>query len=267
MNRFVLALLALAMVACNEKYALGLDLTNLDHLPVKSFKSFLRLVTVPESFDSRTQWPSCIHAVRNQQQCGSCWAFAGSEVLSDRFCIASNGDVNVVLSPQYMVSCDTLNFGCQGGYLDKEWYTLEDQGTVSDACWPYQSGSGYVPRCRTTCTDGSAMKAYKSKKNSLHKMGDVATIKMEIMANGPVETGFTVYEDFMYYNGGIYEHSWGSQEGGHAVKIVGWGTENGTDFWIIANSWGPNWGESGFFRIKQGDCGINDFVVAGEAAL
>ena len=94
------------------------------------------------------------------------------------------------------------------------------------------------------------MKYYKSEKNSLSIMADVESIKMEIMTNGPVETGFTVYEDFMYYNGGIYEHSWGSMEGGHAVKILGWGVEGGVNFWIVANSWGPSWGESGFFRIK-----------------
>ncbi len=54
---------------------------------------------VPDSFDSRTQWPDCVHTIRDQAQCGSCWAFAASEALSDRFCIASNKTVNVVLSP------------------------------------------------------------------------------------------------------------------------------------------------------------------------
>ena len=54
---------------------------------------------IPESFDAREEWPDCIHPIRNQGHCGSCWAFAGSEVLSDRFCIASYGKINVVLSP------------------------------------------------------------------------------------------------------------------------------------------------------------------------
>lgn len=70
------------------------------------------------------------------------------------------------------------------------------------------------------------------------------------MTNGPVETGFTVYSDFMSYRGGIYEQNSYSALGGHAVKIVGWGVEDGTDYWIVANSWGPSWGEEGFFRIK-----------------
>lgn len=87
------------------------------------------------------------------------------------------------------------------------------------------------------------------------------------MTNGPVETGFTVYSDFFNYTGGVYYHRWGSAQGGHAVKIVGWGNENGMNYWIVANSWGTGWGENGFFRIKMGDSGINDFVVAGEPAL
>jgi cathepsin B len=60
----------------------------------------------PASFDARTQWPKCIHAIRDQQQCGSCWAFAASEAFSDRLCIESKGEINVIISPEDMVSCD-----------------------------------------------------------------------------------------------------------------------------------------------------------------
>jgi cathepsin B len=94
------------------------------------------------------------------------------------------------------------------------------------------------------------MKKYKSVSNSLVELDDVESIKIEILANGPVETGFTVYADFFDYNGGIYQHTSGSAEGGHAVKILGWGTENNVDYWIVANSWGKYWGENGYFRIK-----------------
>lgn len=73
-----------------------------------------------------------------------------------------------------------------------------------------------------------------------------------------METGFTVYEDFMSYSGGVYKHTSGAQLGGHAVKIVGWGD----GYWICANSWGPSWGEKGFFNIAFGECGIDSAVYA-----
>lgn len=75
-----------------------------------------------------------------------------------------------------------------------------------------------------------------------------------------METGFTVYSDFMNYAGGIYQHTTGYVEGGHAVKMIGWGVEGGVEYWICANSWGPKWGEEGFFRIAFGQCGIDQAV-------
>jgi len=75
-----------------------------------------------------------------------------------------------------------------------------------------------------------------------------------------METSFTVYSDFMNYAGGIYVHKTGFVEGGHAVKILGWGKESGLDYWLCANSWGTSWGEKGFFRIAFGQCGIDSTV-------
>lgn len=82
------------------------------------------------------------------------------------------------------------------------------------------------------------------------------------MNYGPMETGFTVYSDFMSYRGGIYKHTTGYMQGGHAVKMIGWGTENGTKYWLIANSWGTSWGEGGLFRIAEGECGVDQSVWA-----
>ena len=90
------------------------------------------------------------------------------------------------------------------------------------------------------------------------------------MTDGPVEAGFTVYKSFMSYQSGVYERHWwkvwDTVEGGHAVKIVGWGVENDTEYWIIANSWSTQWGEDGFFRILRGknECGIG---TSGQVAL
>jgi len=223
----------------------------------------------PTAFDSREKWPKCVHAIRHQDHCGSCWAFAGSEVLSDRFCIASNQTKDAVLSPQYMVSCDPKNFGCNGGYLDLEWEFLEQQGTVEDTCWPYESGQGFVPSCLgfSACKDGKEMHFYKAVLGSSQGIMDTEEIKAELVANGPMETAFMVFEDFKAYKSGIYKHTTGAQLGGHAVKLVGYGVEGDTSYWICANSWDETWGEKGFFRIAFGQVGIDDEAIAGLADL
>jgi len=224
---------------------------------------------IPTHFNSSEQWPGCIHPIRDQAHCGSCWAFAASEVLSDRFCIASNKQINVVLSPQYLVSCNALNHGCNGGVPLLAWNFVVNTGLVTDSCWPYESGDGHNPGCKsfTKCHDGQPTKMYHGKKKSITTLGNPKAIQENIMKFGPVEAAFSVYEDFISYKSGIYKHTSGSLLGGHAVKIVGWGNENGTNFWIVANSWNTTWGESGFFRIAFGQCGIDKSCSAVEADL
>ncbi|KIH62431.1 papain family cysteine protease [Ancylostoma duodenale] len=91
------------------------------------------------------------------------------------------------------------------------------------------------------------------------------SIRQEIYKNGPVVAAFKVYQDFNWYKKGIYVHKWGGQTGAHAVKVVGWGRENETDYWLIANSWNIDWGEGGYFRIVRGtnECGIEEQMVGG----
>jgi len=78
------------------------------------------------------------------------------------------------------------------------------------------------------------------------------------MKHGPLSVAFTVYADFLSYKSGVYKHTSGSALGGHAVKLVGWGVENGVKYWRIANSWNENWGDKGYFKIIRGvnECGI-----------
>ena len=103
--------------------------------------------------------------------------------------------------------------------------------------------------------------SYKAK--NVKAIAGENAIKTELINNGPVHTGFTVYQDFMNYKSGIYKHVSGSSLGGHAVVIIGYGVSNGTKYWICQNSWGANWGEKGFFRIKIGDCGIDSNAAVG----
>jgi cathepsin B len=231
------------------------------HHPRKNWGALLDNLTIPASFDSRTQWPSCIHPIRDQGQCGSCWAFGATEAFSDRVCIAKG--VNVVLSPQYLVSCDNSNYGCNGGYLDLAWEYLENPGVPADSCDVYVSGgSGQDGSCPSTCADGTTPKLFKAK--NVYSFDSPASIQAEILANGPIETAFTVYQDFFSYTSGIYTHVSGGVAGGHAVKIIGWGNQNGTNYWIVANSWGTSWGINGFFNIAFGQCGIDTDGIAGE---
>jgi cathepsin B len=82
---------------------------------------------------------------------------------------------------------------------------------------------------------------------------------------GPVSAAFTVYNDFLTYESGVYVHTSGSALGGHAVKIFGWGVEDGTPYWSVANSWNPTWGDGGTFKILRGknECGIEGQITAG----
>ena len=228
----------------------------------KSFNYDIVNMSLPDSFDSRQQWPNCIHAIRDQGQCGSCWAFAASEVLSDRLCIKSNGSSNVVLSPQDLVSCDQSDYGCQGGILENSWEYLVNTGIVSDECLPYSSGDGSSAQCPSsgTCQSGNWK---KFRALSFYQFKSIDEIKQSILNEGPVEAGFDVYDDFFSYSGGIYVRSSDNLMGGHAVKTIGWGVENGVQYWIVANSWATGWGENGYFRIKFGECNIESEMIAG----
>jgi len=206
---------------------------------------------VPSDFDSRTQWPDLIHPIRDQQACGSCWAFSASEVLSDRVAIAT-GKASPVLSPEDLVSCDRVDQGCSGGNLPSAWKYLTEKGVVTDACMPYTAGDGIAPRCRRKCADSETF--VRTKAQSAYAINGVANMQKDIMTNGPIQVGFRVFRSFMNYKSGIYhKHIWELlPEGGHAVKIIGWGVEDRVNYWTVANSWNTDWGEEGFFRIVRG---------------
>jgi len=216
---------------------------------------------VPDSFDARDQWPDCKKPIRNQQQCGSCWAFAAAETLTDNLCIL--GQDVPVLSPQELVSCDNTDHGCKGGNLQNVWDFIDQTGLVSDDCMPYTSGSGDEGTCSLpSCSGGGASTKYSCPKDHSSLSSD-SDIQAAVMKTGAVEVGFTVYEDFMNYQGGVYSHSEGKALGGHAVKIVGWGQEDDTFYWIVQNSWGPSWGEDGYFRIENSEDDADSAIAEG----
>jgi cathepsin B len=254
-------------------------------LPTKYIKADIS--ALPDNFDSRVQWNQCdsIKAIRDQSACGSCYAFGAVEAMSDRICIQFS--MNVTLSSAAAAfCCDDCGGGCDGGFPSAVWQYWKERGLPEEGCWPYPlkscdhhlNNSGNPcpsdeypsPACASKCVSGWAGPAWNSDlhyASEVHNIdGGEAAIMQEIYTSGPVETAFTVFEDFVSYKGGVYKYTWGDELGGHAVKIIGWGvTSAGVKYWIVANSWNPDWGEKGFFRIIRGtdDCGFEDEVNGG----
>jgi len=216
---------------------------------------------VPASFDARTRWPGLIHPIRDQQGCGSCWAFSTSEVLADRIAIASNKP-SPVLSVEDMVSCDTGNKGCTGGQFPMAWRYLQTKGVVSEACFPYTAGGGTAPACQNQCVDRESWTRSKVYARNSYAVNGVVNMQKELMTNGPIQVGFLVYKSFMAYKSGVYQKRFWefSPMGGHAVKLVGYGTDGNADYWLVANSWNTVFGIDGSFKIKRGsnECGMEE---------
>jgi len=220
---------------------------------------------LPTNFNAQVEEADCFQEIRDQAACGSCWAFGATEALAQRFC-KQTGE-KVVLSPEDMVECDKFNLGCQGGILGFAWGYLEKHGVVTEECYHYHSEKGETEACHTTCeneADFATDKHFSVSKSKVHpKTYD--DIRAEIFYNGAVEAGFTVFEDFMAYKTGIYEHTTGKQLGGHAVMLTGFGEDDsGRNYFIASNSWGAKWGEEGQFRIYADQCGIDGQIYAGE---
>ncbi|KAK1559311.1 hypothetical protein Q3G72_013119 [Acer saccharum] len=271
------------------KYLLGVKPTpekELLGIPVVTHDKSLKL---PDSFDARTAWPKCSNigrilalnmymALVIQGHCGSCWAFGAVESLSDRFCI--HFDMNISLSVNDLLACCGFwcGSGCNGGIPIYAWRYFKHHGIVSEECDPYFDDIGCshpgcepgypTPKCVRKCVNGNQLwRDSKHYSVSAYRISSKPyDIMAEVFTNGPVEVAFTVYEDFAHYKSGVYKHITGGALGGHAVKLIGWGTSaDGEDYWLLANQWNKGWGDDGYFKIKRGtnECGIEKEAVAG----
>ena len=217
-----------------------------------------RASDIPAAFDARARFPSCkAFEVLDQKACGSCYAFAATSALAARMCADSEGQYNVVLSAQQAVSCMGRD-GCEGGNAPMVYYPMETEGLVAEWCMPYESKDVQSggPKCGARCTEGMS---FTIERDSLGLIEDnVQAMQAEILAHGPVFASFYIYSDFMLYTGGVYQASAEAKAqgevGGHAVMVVGWGTDEATglDYWLCQNSWSSKWGDGGFFKIRRG---------------
>ncbi|KAM0869623.1 hypothetical protein ACQ4PT_040551 [Festuca glaucescens] len=262
------------------KHILGVKPTPPGLLAGVPTKTYPRSEVLPNEFDARTKWSSCstIGNILGQGHCGSCWAFGAVECLQDRFCIHQN--INISLSANDLVACCGFmcGDGCDGGYPISAWRYFVKEGVVTEECDPYfdQEGCQHpgcepaydTPVCEKKCKVQNQV--WEQKKHfsvdAYRVKSDPHDIMAEVYKNGPVEVAFTVYEDFAHYKSGVYKHVTGDMMGGHAVKLIGWGTSDvGEDYWLLANQWNRGWGDDGYFKIIRGtnECGIEEDVVAG----
>ncbi|XP_019155669.1 PREDICTED: cathepsin B [Ipomoea nil] len=237
-------------------------------------------IELPKTFDARTAWPQCVSIadILDQGHCGSCWAFGAVESLTDRFCI--HYGTNVTLSVNDLLACCGFmcGEGCDGGYPIAAWQYFTRTGVVTSECDPYfdQTGCAHpgcepsypTPACEKKCVKENLLwsESKHFSVNAYRVSSDQHSIMAEVYKNGPVEVSFTVYEDFAHYKSGVYKHVTGGVMGGHAVKLIGWGTsEDGEDYWLLANQWNRSWGDDGYFQIVRGtnECGIEEDVTAG----
>mmetsp|Transcript_1754 Transcript_1754/g.1676 ORF Transcript_1754/g.1676 Transcript_1754/m.1676 type:complete len:122 (+) Transcript_1754:581-946(+) len=121
-----------------------------------------------------------------------------------------------------MINCDFYNYGCDGGYLINSVDFLLNEGVVSEECLPYEDKTN---SCTDSCTNPEIpYEKFYCEPGTLAMGVNRDDIQRELMTNGPMMVGLVVFEDFLYYESGVYEYTAGEFAGGHAMKLVGWGT-------------------------------------------
>merc|ERR1712146_405779 len=191
--------------------------------------------------------------VKNQAQCGSCWAFSSTGSMEGAHQIATGNLVS--LSEEQLVQCSTVNFGCNGGLMDYAFQYAEKTPMVEEDAYPYTSGTGITGHCDKTMEAGGAVTVTGFTDVPADKSG--AALKAAV-AKQPVSVAIEADRMALQgYTGGVITGSACGTSLDHGVLAVGYGTEGGEDYFLVKNSWGGSWGESGYVKIGQANvCGI-----------
>jgi C1A family cysteine protease len=209
-----------------------------------------QVAALPSSFDARTKgW---VPGVRNQGQCGSCWAFSVAAVLDANYA-KKHGGSPPVLSEQQLVDCSPSDHGCNGGW-PLNTFAYATKGVELDSAYPYRAVTG---TCRF---DSSKVKAKVSKYGYTGKT--VAAMKQAVYDYGMISVAVNAAK-MQSYHGGVITASGCSTSINHAINVVGWGSSGSQEYWIVRNSWGTSWGESGYCRFVTGKnaCGIETYPM------
>jgi C1A family cysteine protease len=203
-----------------------------------------------------------VGAVKDQGYCGSCWSFSAVGAIESAYQIKYGS--SQVLSEQYFVSCDNrknggTDMGCNGGLMDSAFEWAETHGVVTDASYPYTSGAeGDTGDCLNTGVKvaNAAPKSYTDVK------AKDDTAMMSALVQQPVSVAIEADQAaFQLYKSGVLTAACGDNLD-HGVLAVGYGTEDGTDYYLVRNSWGESWGENGYIKLERGvsqrtgQCGI-----------
>jgi cathepsin C len=201
----------------------------------------------------------------NQGNCGSCYSVAVAEMITARLKIVSAKHHQKTdtpkISPDRVIKCAMYAQGCQGGFPFLASKFLQDFGAVSEDQQEYDASDG---QCKDIPDDQMASRnvGYKYVGGYYGACGEKAMMR-ELFDHGPFVVGFEVGLGFHSYSDGVFQALGKLPEKNHfervnhAVLIVGYGTDGDTPYWLVKNSWGPSWGEGGFFRIKRGDDNLN----------
>lgn len=195
-----------------------------------------------------------VNSVKDQGQCGSCWAFSTTASTESAWAISGRGLIS--LSEQQLVSCSSAqgNQGCSGGWYFWAWDYMRTNAVETEANYPYTSGAGATGACKVNSSLGVV------KVSSYTQVAASSTAIKSAINLKPVSVAIEADTyAFQTYSTGILTTGCGTNID-HAVVAVGYGS----NYYIVRNSWGGSWGESGYVRIAMteglGTCGINQYV-------
>jgi cathepsin L len=216
------------------------------------FMSPLNVKDLPDTVDWRKQ--GYVTGVKDQGQCGSCWAFSTTGSLEGQYFRKTKQLES--FSEQQLVDCSQAqgNQGCNGGLMDQAFDYIQQQGIERESVYPYTAQDG-------DCQYDASQVVTKVTGHTDIAVGDENQLKEAVATVGPVSVAIDAsHLSFQFYRSGVYnEKACSPTELDHGVLAVGYGTLNKADYWLVKNSWGGSWGQAGYIymsRNKKNQCGI-----------